>query len=65
MKRSLRRWKTEKIIKKRSKIVKKWQATKFIEEPHRLHKWNLNCNSPHCHPKTRKSGLPNRDKKKL
>ena len=45
----------KRIIKKRTKIVKTWCSPGIFEhhpledEPHRMHKFNLNCGCKMCH----------------
>ena len=65
----------ERIIKKRMKIVKQWKSDYqgFFEEhplesePHRMHKWNMNCGCMMCkyykHVGNNKEKYRHRDRK--
>lgn len=53
---SYRKHKESVKIKKRLKIVKSWGISEVVgepsmyeKEPHRMHKYNLNCGCKQCH----------------
>lgn len=64
----------ERIIKKRLRIVKQWRITgggehPMEKEPHRLHKYNLNCGCKMCkyykHAGNSKERISFKDLKKM